>query len=302
MKCLLMYNPFSKSGNINKNLDYIKKRLSEKYETIDTFCTQAPKSITKQLYMVGNNYDLVVVCGGDGTVNEAINGLVGSKCSASLGVIPTGTCNDLSKMLGFSKNIKKQLNIILNGVSVKMDTCKMNDVYFSYGCAIGKYTDVSYKAKRKIKRIFGRLAYFLAGISEFGKYTKLDLIVKTPDVYRNKRYYVVLVLNANRVAGFNIKRIKGVKLNDGMIDLTLIEKNGNFITWPRLAHFFIRGEKCKKGVENIRTNHIEIESYENLNINTDGELADSTNKVIIDVCKESLNIIVDKDIQNKYFK
>jgi YegS/Rv2252/BmrU family lipid kinase len=301
MKCLLVYNPYSKSRRVTRHFEYIFKRLNKKYETVDTYCTHGPRSITEYVYNNHQNYDLIVVCGGDGTINEAMTGLVKAKSRTTLGVIPTGTCNDLSKMLNFSKNIKKQLSTILHGVVVKMDICKMNDNYFSYGCAIGKYTDVSYKAKRPIKRLFGRLAYFLAGLSEFVKYTKLDLIVKVNNQVINNRFYVVLALNANRVAGFNIKRIKDVKLNDGVIDLTLIEKNEHFITWPRLAKFFITGDKAKKGVTNIRTNHIEIDSYEDLNINTDGELAEKTNKVTIDVIKQALNIIVSNEIKKKFF-
>jgi len=301
MKCLLVYNPYSKSRKAAKRVDYIKNILGKKYDTVDVFCTKGVKTITDCVSEKCNSYDLIVVCGGDGTVNETINGLMKADSKTPIGIIPTGTCNDLAKMLNFSKNINKQLDLILNGSIVKMDTCKINESYYTYASAIGKYTDVSYTAKRPIKRIFGRLAYFIAGIREFPKYTKLDLRI---NVDRNQiigRFYVILALNTDRVAGFNIHRIKPVKLNDGIIDLTLVEKNGNSITWPRLAKFFIRGDKQKKGVKNIQVKHIEIECDEPFNINADGELACKTNHVVIDVCKERLNIIVSDDIKNKYF-
>ena len=301
MKCLLIYNPFSRSRKVKNHIDFIVRYLGRKYDSIEIYCSKGIKSITKFVYERNRDFDLIVVCGGDGTVNEAINGLLKSDSKTPIGIIPTGTCNDLSKMLCFHKSLKKQLDLIINGTVVSMDTCKINDSFYTYAAAIGKYTDVSYCAARRAKRIFGRIAYFLAGLGEFGKYIKLQLKIKTDKNYIEGNYYVVLALNTDRVAGFKINREQNIKLNDGLIDLTLIEKNGESITWPRLAKFFIRGDKQKKGVHTFKTNHIEIISKEDLKVNTDGELAYNTKNVVIDVLPKTLNIVVSKNIKDKYF-
>ena len=301
MNCLIIYNPYSKSRKAVKRLDYIKNRLKTKYSVIDEFCTCGVKSITTYVYDNCNNYSLIVVCGGDGTVNEAINGLVSANSKTTLSIIPSGTCNDLAKMLGISKNVKKAVNNILYGHDVLMDVNKINDKYFTYASAIGKYTNVSYDAKRKNKRLFGRLAYFLEGLREFPKYTKLDLNIKADDYEINGRYYVLFALNSDLVAGFRIKRSLGVKLNDGIIDLTLIKKNENSLTWPRLAKFFLRGDKQKKGVETYHVSHIIVDSNEDFNVNTDGELALTNNHIEIDVIKEALRIRISDETIDKFF-
>ena len=282
MNCLVVYNPYSKKNKIEKNIDYIKASLSTKYSTIDFYKTHGVKSITEYLKENSNNYDLIIVSGGDGTVNEAVNGLVEASYKGDFSVIPSGTCNDFSTLLKFSKNIKKQIETILKGVSTPLDICTINDSYFTYGLAIGKYTDVSYKANRKTKRVFGRLAYFIEGLKEFTKYTKLDLDIEIDDKIFSGSYYTVLVLNSNKVAGFKIRN-NSVLLDDGLIDVVLI------------------GAKHNKKIKAYKACEIKITSKKALKINADGELAAVSNEALIKVLNKKINIVVSEKVKSKYF-
>lgn len=300
MKLLVVYNPFSRNNKIEKNKKLIINQLSKKYEVIDFYKTEGQRSITKYIINHISNYDLLIVSGGDGTINEAISGVVEANFNVAVYIIPSGTINDLSHVLGYTKSIKKSLNNILNNTFVKMDICKINDKYFSYAAACGKYSDVSYKAKGIIKKIFGPLAYVFCGVKEFFNYTKLDLKITSNDNIVNGSYYVIFLLNTKRVAGFYIDKNKNIKLNDGLIDLVLINKSK--ITWPRLLRFFLLGNKAKRGIDIISSNHFLIESKEELDINTDGELAFKASKIEIDVLKEKVNFSVSQKIKNKYFQ
>ena len=300
MNCLVVYNPYSKKNKIEKNIDYIKASLSTKYSTIDFYKTHGVKSITEYLKENSNNYDLIIVSGGDGTVNEAVNGLVEASYKGDFSVIPSGTCNDFSTLLKFSKNIKKQIETILKGVSTPLDICTINNSYFTYGLAIGKYTDVSYKANRKTKRVFGRLAYFIEGLKEFTKYTKLDLDIEIDDKIFSGSYYTVLVLNSNKVAGFKIRN-NSVLLDDGLIDVVLIEKNLKGLSWPRLAYFFLFGAKHNKKIKAYKACEIKITSKKALKINADGELAAVSNEALIKVLNKKINIVVSEKVKSKYF-
>ena len=300
MNCLVVYNPYSKKNKIEKNIDYIKESLSTKYNNIQFYKTHGVKSITEYLKENSNNYDLIIVSGGDGTVNEAVNGLVEASYKGDFSVIPSGTCNDFSTLLKYSKNIKKQLESILKGVSTPLDICTINDSYFTYGLAIGKYTDVSYKANRKTKRLFGRLAYFIEGLKEFTKYTKLDLDIEIDDLKFSGSYYTVIVLNSDKVAGFKIRN-NTVKLDDGLIDVVLIEKNLKGLSWPRLAYFFLFGAKHNKKIKAYKARKVIIKSDKSLEINADGELGAVANEALIKVLNKKINIIVSEKVKNKYF-
>ncbi len=300
MNCLVVYNPYSKKNKIEKNIDYIKSTLSTKYNNIQFYKTHGVKSITKYLKECSNDYDLIIVSGGDGTVNEAVNGLVEASYKGDFSVIPSGTCNDFSTLLKYSKNIKKQLENILKGVSTPLDICAINDSYFTYGLAIGKYTDVSYKANRKTKRVFGRLAYFIEGLKEFTKYTKLDLDIEIDDIKFSGSYYTVLVLNSDKVAGFKIRN-NTVRLDDGLIDVVLIEKNLKGLSWPRLAYFFLFGAKHNKKIKAYKARNVIIKSNKSLEINADGELGAVSSEALIKVLNKKINIVVSEKIKNKYF-
>lgn len=299
MKALIVYNPFAKTNRINKKINYIKKSLSIAYDTIDVYESEGIRTITKYVYEHINEYNLLIISGGDGTVNEAISGVIMAKSKVPVSIIPAGTVNDLAKLLGYSKNIKKNINTILYGTDAFMDACKINDEYFTYACAIGKYTDVSYTARRGWKKILGRLAYFFEGLHEFAKYTKMGLKITFDDCYIQDRFYVLFGLNTNTVAGFKIDKKGDTKLNDGLIDLTLIDKST--VTWTKLAKFFLFGNKVKKGIRTYKVSHIEIESNELLEVNTDGEHKISSNVVDIKVLKEVLNVRISRRIKRQFF-
>ncbi len=299
MKALIVYNPYAKKNRVIKKLKYIKETLSKEYETIDLYASQGIRSITSYVMNNVNNYDLLIISGGDGTVNEAISGVVLAKSKVPLAIIPSGTVNDLAKLLGYSKNIKRNLRIIMYGTNEAMDVCKINDRYFTYACACGKYTDVSYTARRGFKRILGRLAYFFEGVHEFVKYTKMDLKITFDEQFIQDRFYVIFGLNTNRVAGFKIDKKSKIKLNDGLIDLTLIDKSR--VSWPKLLKFFLFGNHTRKGIRTFKASNIEIESKELINVNTDGELAFTSDYIKINVLKEIINVRISRRIKRELF-
>ena len=298
MKALVVYNPFSGKQKLHKNLDYLKEKLSLKYD-VDVFCSCGEKSITNYLIDNAKNYDLIVTSGGDGTMNETVTGILKSNSSPALAYIPAGTMNDLAHMLELKKNIKKAVNIILNGEVAHMDVCKVNDSYFTYAAAAGKYTDISYKANHGLKKVFGKGAYYIQMIPEFSKRTKMNLKLTFEKQVVEGTYYVVLVLNTIRVGGFKFYRRKRVLLDDGIIDVTLIRKH--HVTWPRLLNFFLRGDKAKDS-QTYHTNHFTIESDEKIQFNTDGEFSQVDDHFEIKVLKKALKIVVPKHIKETLFK
>lgn len=300
MKALIVYNPYSRNNKIEKFKDFLINKLNSKYETIDFYKTEGIHSITDYVYNNINNYDLLIISGGDGTINEAITGVIRASSKVLVSIIPSGTVNDLASLLGYSKNVKKSVNKILTNTSSFMDICKINDKYFSYAAAAGKYTDVSYTTPRRLKRVFGPFAYLFHGLKKFFKQEKMDLEIHFDDRKIYGSFYVIFLLNTKRVAGFKFDKKKNVKLNDGKIELALINKAR--ITWPRLARFFMFGNRVKKGIEIFSAKNIKIISDKEIDINTDGEFAFRSKEINITVLKEAINFSIDQKIKNKYFK
>ncbi len=301
MQALVCYNPFSGKQKFERHLNYVVKNLKLKYEKVDVFRSLYAHTITHYIISFASNYDLLVVVGGDGSLNEAVNGLMNIKKKPVLAYIPMGTVNDVGHMLKLKKNIKGVVKIILEGHSTKMDICKIEDKYFAYGCGIGKFTNVSYDIPLKLKKKFGRMAYFIEAAKHLQITEQMNLEILANDVTIMDDFYVVLALNSRRIAGFKPHRHIKPKLNDGVIDLTLISKAKLRLSIFNLIFFFLFGEHYKLGFKNLRISNCKIISDEEVAYNVDGEYAFKKKEVNIEVCKQAIDIIINKKIAKKYF-
>ena len=246
MNCIFIYNPNSGSSKkIVKNLDYIKNKLEEKYDSVDVVPTQYATHATKIAREACGKYDCLVLAGGDGTFNEVINGIALEEKKPVIGYVPCGTVCDMARNLGMTKNIKKTLERIVNGVEKEHDVCKINDRFFIYVAAVGGYTSISYDAKSGSKKMLGKLAYLGRGIINLFKVKNKPIHVKVE--VENKtyigQYSYIFIANTKSVGGFNIN--KEAVLDDGKVDVLLIRKS--FMNGlPKLAKLVLVGAKNAK--------------------------------------------------------
>lgn len=301
MKILVCYNPYSSTQRISKNKDLVKKQLSKKYDTVDFFESTEPRSITKKIIEVGNDYDTILASGGDGTLNEAASGIVMGGIKTPLAYIPSGTVNDVGSILGLSKKIKKGIKTINEGVVAKIDIGKLNDRYFTYVCAAGKFSAISYDIDYELKKEYHKFAYFIRGIQEFPKKGGMRVRITTPEMTTYSNCYIFFGLNYRQFGGFRFYRKNPVSLNDGLMDFTFIEKYKKY-SWLRTVRFVLLGDMAKRGVRTITTNKLTLECDREVAFNVDGEYAFTTNKVEFEVLKEAVSIIVPKKTYNKLFK
>lgn len=304
MKCLIVYNPFSGKQKFEKYKDYVIDVLKQKYETIDVYSSQAPKSIISKVTTIGEFYDFIMVCGGDGTLNEVVNGLMNlpKEKRPKIGYVPCGTVNDVGHLLKLKNNYKKAVELFLNEDAQEVDLCKALDRYFIYATALGKFTDVSYATSKKLKKVFGKLAYYLQSVISFFKNEKIELEATLDDgrVIKGK-YYVVLGLNSSRVAGYFLYRKVKNKINDGRIDLTLVKQKIFPLNFINLALFFIFGDRWKHGVDTYQTSKIHFKTNDLVSYNIDGEFAWKAKDMTVEVIPSAIKIIVSKEVKEKHF-
>src|SRR5690606_15238279 len=113
---------------------------------------------------VERKYDIVVAAGGDGTLNEVVNGLAEQDYRPKLGVIPMGTTNDFARALHIPRDIPKAVDIIVRGDTIPVDIGRMNEKYFINIAGGGRITELTYEVPSKLKTMIGQLAYYLKGI------------------------------------------------------------------------------------------------------------------------------------------
>lgn len=299
MKCTVIYNPESGKKDFVNHLDRVVARL----ETAGYDVKVEPTKKAKHATILAKNackdqVDLLVISGGDGTLHECINGIARCDFRPKIGYIPSGTACDLASTLKIPKKVDEAMNIILSGVSTKMDIAKSNNGYFMYVTAIGTYVDISYVTDSKLKKYLGYFAYLLTGIKEFFTIPMIKTKIIHDKGTLRGYFSMIMVVNSKKVAGFNI--VHKPVLDDGMVDVVLYRYIPLF---NNLLYFisFVLSPKFLPGVRRFRTSKIKILTEHHHKWNTDGEESNSGN-LLIEVQKQAIDIILKPEIRNKYFK
>lgn len=291
MKVGFIFNPESGNGKINRLYPMIEKAFIAKGHDISILKTQ--KSGDAKLFAQEPVFDMLLVAGGDGTLNEVVNGIMTLDKKPRIGYIPTGTVNDVAHLLGIPRNIKKALNLILEtGELRKMDVSKINSTYFTYAAATGKFAKASYDLKRSDKKRFGSLAYVVRGITDMFYDYKMPLKITHEQGVIDKTFTLLLFLNGPRVGGINLFLIKKSKLNDGKIEARIFERR-RYMTLFKVLSFFAIGGLVSKGVHMLKSSFYDIEAKGYVEWNTDGEQIEK-NSARIEVINEAIEIYVSR--------
>ena len=244
---LLIVNPKAGKGTIKRKLPKIIKNFSDEGYFIETCYTRKdykPKDILKDHKDV--KLDLVVCCGGDGTLNELINAVMKMENKPQISFIPLGTMNDFARTIRMSTNkifLSKHIN---ESRLIKSDIGSFNNVYFNYVAAFGAFTAVPYVTPHKLKKVFGKIAYFIVGIIYIGKIRSYNVKIKVNGEEYNDRVIYGSVSNSKSIGGFEWFKRKGVKINDGKFEVLFIKRPKNLIGWINtLALLAIKKHKSK---------------------------------------------------------
>lgn len=221
-KCYIIYNPESGRKKSKLNTDICKTILNENEYEVEFLETHAKGDAKKYLKEI-KYADLVIVAGGDGTLNEAVSGNLERKEKLLISHLPLGTTTDVGKLYGFTKNTKKDLNLMLNGEIRNVDIGLINKQPFLYVSCMGNFTEISYETPRKLKSLFGRLGYFLFALKSIGKKLKrYHIKYEVDDIKGEGDFTFIFITNSSRVAGVN-NIYHDVKLDDNMFEVALCD-------------------------------------------------------------------------------
>ncbi len=219
-----IYNPKSGKGKIENSFVDIMNAFSKGDFEITVVPTKHKNHCMEYIKEQGHRFDIIAVCGGDGTVNEAFNGimaLTGRK--PPLGYIPMGTTNDFASSCMIPSDAYEAAKVVVEGGPVLIDAGKFNDSYFSYVAAFGVFTDVAYDTPQQIKNLFGRAAYILEGIKRLTNIKTYKIKVEYNQKTVENEFIFGMVANSNSVGGMKIKSLK-VDLSDGLFEVLLFKK------------------------------------------------------------------------------
>lgn len=286
MKHIFIVNQISGKGKTLKAVDRIKKVCEEENLDYEIYFTEYPKDATKIARKYRFTKNIIYSVGGDGTLNEVLNGIVGTK--NLLGVIPAGSGNDFYKTLS---KIDEEYPVI--------DIGKVNDRYFiniiSIGIDAEVANNVSLMKKRKVPT---NQIYNASLIYTFFKYKYKDIELSIDEKEQKKGKCTILTICNGQVYGGGYKIAPSAKLTDGYFDVYYVEKV-NKPQLPSLINMLKQGihEKHNK-VHKSQATKIKFKCDKELVCNIDGEIM-TAKKFNVKIIPNAITIYNNKELIKK---
>ena len=292
-KLLLIVNPCSGRAKMRTELLKVVEILSDAEYEVTVYPTKDRGDATaKTATLKEGEYDLLVVCGGDGTLNEVITGLMQTGIKQTLGYIPSGTLNEWSSGLGIARNIADAAKDITAGHEITLDVGQFGDKYFSYTASFGAFTSASYSAPQDIKNVLGQAAYFFEGIKSLGNIKPMHLKFICDEKEIEGDFLFGAVSNSMSVGGIVKFDDSVVKLNDGYFEVLLIKNPDNILKLQPLIDGILRKELDREGMEFFHTKSITVIGGEEISWTLDGEYAEGKNEIKIENIHNAITLIV----------
>ena len=221
-KMLFVMNPYAGQRRANRYLADILSVFNRAGYRVEAYMTGARGEATDIVRQYAPEMDLVACCGGDGTFNETVNGLLHSKVNIPVGYIPAGSTNDFAASLGLPTNILQAAETVVTGEPSTLDVGKFGGRYFSSVASFGAFTRTSYATPQSVKNALGHAAYILGGISELSQLRTEHVKLQLDDEMVEDDFLFGAVSNSTSVGGVLSLDPKQVDLRDGKFEVLLL--------------------------------------------------------------------------------
>lgn len=290
-KLLFIYNAHSGKGMIKDYLSDIVDKFVKCGYRVEMHPTQKKLDAKEKVIRWAEDFDLVVCSGGDGTLNETISGLMDMEERPLLGYIPAGSTNDFATSIMLPKNMNDAADIVMNGMPLKVDIGGFNRKKFVYIAAFGAFTDVSYMTPQEMKNVLGHPAYILEAVTKLTSLRTYHLKISCKeDVYEDD-YIYGMVSNSVSVGGFKGITGKGIVLDDGLFEVTLIKKPKNAIELQVIIGALIGLDVKCDSIITFKAAKLVIEAEERIPWVLDGEYGGAPRRAVITNYSKAVEIM-----------
>lgn len=294
MKVKIILNPYANRWGAQKQAEAIRSAAQNANLDFDLTITEKRlqgSQLAKEA--THGDYQAIIAAGGDGTINEVVNGLINASDDTPtlpLGILPIGTGNDLNDMVGLPRNIDEIMTIIANGKTRQIDAGRVNDRYFHNNCALAMEPMVTLE-NEKMTRLSGNIRYIAALLKSLLKLQAWDMKITWDDGEFVGPTLLLSVCNGPRTGG-QFMMAPGAKFDDGLFnfihapDLPMIQVlgilprlfSGTHINHPKVSH--------------LQTTRLTIESNPGTPIHTDGEIiAESATRIEYEILPGKLTLL-----------
>ncbi len=274
-KYMVIYNPSSGRELAGNRIFNAAKIAIEKRDLEITFFATKKKddAMEKAMEACSEEYDMIIACGGDGTIHEVVDGIMKSEKKTKLGILPAGTVNDFAEQLHLPTTSQEFAQMLLNEKFETIDVGRIENTYFTNVVCGGAFTDIAHTVNTDSKTFFGKYAYyFQAAVDIPGQLDKSYKIKYTLD---DKESYIdtflFIISNTTGAGGFKYLS-PNAKYDDGLLDIVVFEKSSPADLFQIFTKLFNGNHINHPKVHYLQAKDLKIECEEELIIDVDGEL------------------------------
>lgn len=295
---MLIINPRAGTGQYRTNIPEVLEAFCQNDAVATVYMTTHGGHATELVAAHAHKYDIVVCCGGDGTLSETIAGLMALENRPPVGYIPMGTANDVAATLRLPKDAAEAARIALVGTPIPFDVGLFGGKHFAYIAAFGAFTEVSYQTPAENKQTLGHLAYVLEGMGHLGKIIPRKLVVEYDGGKRVEGKFIFGgVSNTTSIAGLVKLRPELVDLGDGEFEIILVKNPRSLMALNALFMDIVTQKYDSKYVQIFRAKEARFQFEEPVPWTRDGEAGGLHQEVDFQILQPGVQILVPKETE-----
>lgn len=290
-KMLLIVNPCAGQRRAKRELADIVDVFNRAGYTVLTHITAGRSDGESACIRYADQVDRIVCCGGDGTFNETVSGVLKSGRDIPIGYIPAGSTNDFAASLCLSTNPLQAAADIVAGTPRKLDIGLFGQRYFSYVASFGAFTRTSYTTPQNLKNLLGHAAYVLSGIQELSQLHPCPLKVTLSDgqIIEDK-FIFGAVSNSTSVGGILSLSPELVDMADGKFELLLIRVPKDLFELHSCVRALQQPGCSSPMLTFLSTDRLTVHAPEDMPWTLDGEQADGQSILDISCLHHAISV------------
>ena len=270
-KLLLMINPAAGRQTGKSSAYEIIDRCDAAGYDVEVHPTRSFERTRSLIKERGEEFSAVFCCGGDGTLNQVVSGLMELDNPPPLGYIPAGSTNDFASTLGIPREPAAACERALSGAPQGFDVGRFNSRYFTYVAAFGAFTEVSYQTSQALKNVLGHAAYILEGLRRVTEIRPQHVRISYDGGIAEGDYIFGAVSNSTTVAGLLRINEEKVSLSDGQFEVMLIKNPHDVAQLNGVVQNLLSQQYDDRYVSFFHTRRAIIDTDEGMTWTLDGE-------------------------------
>lgn len=291
-RLLLIMNPRAGQKRANRYLPDMLRLFSDHGCITTAYMTGGQGDAAAFVRSHAKESDLIVAVGGDGTLNETVNGLLASGVRRPIGYIPAGSTNDFASSLKLPTNIMEAAKAVMEGTPRTVDVGDFNGRSFTYVASFGAFTETSYTTPQEIKNVLGRFAYILEGVKDLANIRPIPmrLVTDTGDLFEGD-FIFGAISNTTSIGGLMTMPPARVIMDDGLFEITLIKMPTTATELGRILTSLQSQQYDAKVILTSSASRITVHSPNAVPWTLDGEYAKGETDILVENLHNAFELI-----------